>query len=64
MKSPELELKALMLASLGGDAAAYRALLDRLSRHLRRYYKRHLVRSARDAEGAEVWCRKPCSPST
>jgi RNA polymerase sigma-70 factor (ECF subfamily) len=53
-----------MLASLGGDAAAYRALLDRLSRHLRRYYKRHLVRSARDAEGAEVWCRKPCSPST
>lgn len=53
MKSPELELKALMLASLGGDAAAHRALLDRLSRHLRGYYKRHLVRSGRSAEEAE-----------
>lgn len=53
MKSPELELKARMLASLGGDAAAHRALLDRLGRHLRGYYKRHLVRSGRGAEEAE-----------
>ncbi|MGY4299868.1 hypothetical protein ACVWXN_007963 [Bradyrhizobium sp. i1.4.4] len=34
MNSPELELKALMLADLRGDAAAHRTLLDRLSRHL------------------------------
>lgn len=53
MKSPELELKALMLASVGGDAATHRALLGRLSRHLRGYYKRHLVRSGRSAEEAE-----------
>jgi RNA polymerase sigma-70 factor (ECF subfamily) len=53
MQSPEPELKALMLASLGGDAAAHRALLDRLSRHLRGYYRRHLVRSGRSAEEAE-----------
>ena len=53
MKSPELELKALMLASQRGDAAAHRALLDRLSRHLRGYYKRHLARSGQSAEEAE-----------
>ena len=53
MQSPEPELKALMLASVGGNAAAHRALLDRLSRHLRGYYKRHLVRSGRSAEEAE-----------
>jgi len=53
MPSPELELKALMLAGLGGDAAAHRALLDRLSRHLRGYFKRHLIRSGRGAEEAE-----------
>src|SRR3954471_18474637 len=53
MNSPELELKALMLASLRGDAAAHRTLLDRLSRHLRGYYKRHLIRSGRGAEEAE-----------
>jgi RNA polymerase sigma-70 factor (ECF subfamily) len=46
-------LKALMLASLGGDASAHHVLLDRLSRHLRGYYKRHLVRSGRGAEEAE-----------
>jgi RNA polymerase sigma-70 factor (ECF subfamily) len=53
MKSPEEELKALMVASLDGDAAAHRRLLDRLSRHLRGYYKRHLVRCGRGAEEAE-----------
>lgn len=53
MNSPELELKALMLAGLLGDAAAHRMLLNRLSRHLRGYYKRHLIRSGRGAEEAE-----------
>ena len=31
-----------MVASLAGDAAAYRRLLDELSRHLRRYFLRRL----------------------
>ena len=43
MTTLEIELKALMLASLGGDAASHRSLLDRLSRRLRAYYKAKLV---------------------
>ncbi len=38
----EARLRALMLASLDGDAAAYRTLLSELSRHLQRYYARRL----------------------
>jgi RNA polymerase sigma-70 factor (ECF subfamily) len=38
----EAQLKALMLASLAGDAAAYRALLKALGAHLRAYYSRRL----------------------
>lgn len=53
MSSLELELKTLMLASLDGDRGAHGALLDRLSRHLRGYYKRHLARSGGGAEEAE-----------
>src|SRR5262245_25052286 len=49
----ESELKALMLASLGGDAAAHRALLGRLSGHLRAYYKRRLARIGRGPTEAE-----------
>lgn len=49
----EPELKALMAASLGGDAAAYRTLLDRLSGHLRAYYKGKLARIGRSAAEAE-----------
>ena len=56
MKSPELELKALMLASQRGDAAAHRALLDRLSRHLRGYYKR--PGAGRAPRKRRTWCRK------
>lgn len=48
----EDELKALMIASLGGDAGAYRSLLGRLTLHLRAYYKRRLPRS-RGPEEAE-----------
>jgi RNA polymerase sigma-70 factor, ECF subfamily len=33
MTTHETELKSLMLASLDGDAASHRALLDRLSFH-------------------------------
>jgi RNA polymerase sigma-70 factor (ECF subfamily) len=51
--SSETELKALMLASLDGNAASYRSLLDRLSRRLRGYYKGKLARVGRGATEAE-----------
>jgi RNA polymerase sigma-70 factor, ECF subfamily len=53
MTTHEIELKALMLASLDGDAASHRALLERLSRRLRAYYKGKLARIGRDATEAE-----------
>src|SRR5713226_9368139 len=53
MTTHETELKALMLASLDGDAASHRALLERLSRRLRAYYKGKLARVGRSAEEAE-----------
>src|SRR6266446_4076414 len=48
-----MELKGLMLASLGGDAASYRSLLDRLTSRLRAYYKGRLARVGRGATEAE-----------
>ena len=48
-----MELKALMLASLDGNAASYRSLLDRLSSRLRAYYKGKLGRFGRGATEAE-----------
>src|SRR5258707_6742129 len=53
MATHEIELKALMLASLDGDAASHRALLDRLSRRLRAYYKGKLAGLGRGAPEAE-----------
>ena len=53
MTTSEMELKALMFAGLGGDAVAYRSLLDRLSSRLRAYFKRKLVRFGRGATEAE-----------
>ena len=53
MTSSEMELKALMLASLDGNAASYRSLLDRLSGRLRAYYKGKLARVGRGATEAE-----------
>jgi RNA polymerase sigma-70 factor (ECF subfamily) len=53
MTTHEAELKALMLASLDGDAASHRALLDRLSRRLRAYFKGKLARTGRGAAEAE-----------
>ena len=53
MTTSEMELKALMVASLGGDAASYRSLLDRLSSRLRAYYKGKLARFGRGATEAE-----------
>lgn len=53
MSANEAELRALMKASLRGDAAAYRALLSRLSANLRAYYKGRLARIGRSATEAE-----------
>jgi len=53
MTTTETELKALMLASQEGDAAAHRLLLERLSRHLRAYYKGKLVKIGQGAAEAE-----------
>ena len=53
MTASEPELKALMTASLAGDAAAHRALLGRLSSRLRAYYKGRLARIGRSATEAE-----------
>lgn len=51
--SHETELHALMLAGLGGDARAHRALLTGLSSHLRAYFKGRLARIGRSAADAE-----------
>jgi RNA polymerase sigma-70 factor (ECF subfamily) len=53
MATTEAELKTLMVASLTGDAAAHRMLLDRLSGHLRAYFKGRLARIRRSATEAE-----------
>lgn len=53
MEADETELRELMRAGLAGDAAAYQALLTRLSRALRAYYKGKLGRSGRSDSEAE-----------
>lgn len=53
MTSNEAELRSLMKASLKGDSLAHRNLLERLSRHLRAYYKGKLARIGRSATEAE-----------
>ncbi|MGH6878088.1 MAG: sigma-70 family RNA polymerase sigma factor [Rhizomicrobium sp.] len=42
MQTSEADLKALMLAGLAGDAAAYRALLEMLQRQLAAFFRRRL----------------------
>jgi RNA polymerase sigma-70 factor (ECF subfamily) len=53
MRADEAELRALMRASLAGDARAHRTLLTRLSANLRAYYKSRLGRIGRSATEAE-----------
>ena len=53
MTTAEKDLKALMLASLDGDAPSHRALLVGLSRRLRAYYKKRLASIGRSASEAE-----------
>ena len=43
MAADEAELRALMRASLAGNAAAHRTLLSRLSANLRAYYNSRLT---------------------
>lgn len=50
MIAAEPELKALMLAALAGDAAAYRSLLAKLAGNLRAFYARRLGSARADAE--------------
>jgi RNA polymerase sigma-70 factor (ECF subfamily) len=52
-RSNEPELRSLMLAGLDGDATAYKALLTRLSAHLRGYFKTHLARIGKGPADAE-----------
>lgn len=53
MTAHEPELRRLMIAGQAGDAAAYRTLLDHLSRHLRGYYKAKLINYGRSSADAE-----------
>lgn len=53
MTTNEQELKSLMAAGLDGDGVAYRRLLDRLSAHLRSYYRARLARAGRGVSEAE-----------
>ena len=49
MRTPDADLKALMLASLAGDAAAYRTLLESLERALAAFFRRRLAGDAAEA---------------
>jgi RNA polymerase sigma-70 factor (ECF subfamily) len=49
----EAASRALMIAGLEGDDAAYRALLSGLNGHLRAYYRSRLVRAGRGTEETE-----------
>ena len=53
MSLGEPELRALMLAGLDGDEAAYKSLLLKLSAALRAYFKGQLARIGRSASDAE-----------
>jgi Sigma-70 region 2 len=51
--SHERELRALMAAGLDGDATAYHQLLERLTSHLRAYYRSRFARIGRGPTDAE-----------
>jgi RNA polymerase sigma-70 factor (ECF subfamily) len=53
VRSTEPELRTLMMAGLNGDAAAHKALLERLSSQLRSYFKGQLGRFNRGPVEAE-----------
>ena len=49
----EQELRALMMSGLDGDGAAHRAFLERLSGHLRGYFKQRFARIGHGPTEAE-----------
>jgi RNA polymerase sigma-70 factor (ECF subfamily) len=51
--SHERELRALMTAGLDGDGGAYHQLLERLTSHLRAYYRNHFARIGHGPTDAE-----------
>jgi RNA polymerase sigma-70 factor, ECF subfamily len=51
--SQERELRALMTAGLDGDGAAYHTLLERLTAHLRAYYRNRFARIGHGPTEAE-----------
>ena len=51
--SLERELRDLMTASLDGDAGAYHRLLERLTMHLRAYYRHRFARIGHGPTEAE-----------
>src|SRR2546427_1980098 len=53
IRSSEPDLRALMISGLDGDAAAHRALLEKLSGQLRAYFKGQLNRIGRGPVEAE-----------
>src|SRR6202163_5036779 len=53
IRSSEPDLRALMISGLDGDAAAHRALLERLSGQLRGYFTGQLNRMGRGPVEAE-----------
>lgn len=53
MTETETELRVLMTAAQKGDAAAYRSLLERLSRLLARYFRGKLARMGRSGVDTE-----------
>ena len=53
VSTSELELRALMISALDGDAAAHRTLLENLSSWLRGYFTRQLNRIGRGPVEAE-----------
>src|SRR5580692_360554 len=53
VSTSELELRALMISGLDGDAAAHRTLLENLSSRLRGYFKGQLSRIGRGPVEAE-----------
>lgn len=46
----EAQLRSLLVAGMAGDGAAYRAFLDRLSAHLRAFFRRRLTRLPDEVE--------------
>ena len=56
LRTTELRLQALFIHSIDGDAAAYRALLAALARHLRAFLRRRLQRWPDEVEDLVQEC--------